>query len=180
MGLDRQNKRSYPKVVGWSSRQERTTWFRDRGQEIEAQPVAAIRTWTEPDGIAITLAEIFEDITIYLATEGIEPAGPPFTRYYIYRPDFIELEAGLPVAAPVVGKGRIAGRTLPGGRAVVTWHVGGYESLGKTYEAVKSYMRAQRIEGTADMWEVYWSDPGSVPDPSELKTQVIWPVKAQD
>ncbi len=146
-------------------------------RELEPQPVASIRTWTEPAGIAITLAQVFQDISLFLAREGLTPAGPPFARYHVLSPEYIEVEAGMPVPSPVTGKGKVSSGILPGGQAVVTWHQGSFESLRETYAQVQAWVNERGLECAPDTWEVYWTDPAQITEPAQWRTEIIWPLK---
>ena len=64
--------------------------------------------------------------------------------------------------------------TLPACRAVQAMHVGGYDTLDTTYEAVKQRMHEEGMKASDDMWEYYLSDQST--DPATWRTLVIWPV----
>ena len=53
-------------------------------------------------------------------------------------------------------------------------HVGGYDTLDTTYEAVKQRMHEEGMKASDDMWEYYLSDQST--DPATWRTLVIWPV----
>jgi hypothetical protein len=67
-----------------------------------------------------TISSAADDIPglfAWLAERGTEPAGPPFLRYNVIDMDReLQLEAGVPVAAPVAGDDRVRAGVLPGGR----------------------------------------------------------------
>ena len=53
-------------------------------------------------------------------------------------------------------------------------HVGSYDTLGTTYEAVKQRMREESPKASDDMWEYYLSDQST--DTATWRTLVVWPV----
>ena len=55
-------------------------------------------------------------------------------------------------------------------------HVGPYDTLAETYEAVMGKMQAEGVTPGSSMWEYYLSDPAAEPDPAMWKTLVVWPV----
>jgi AraC family transcriptional regulator len=55
-------------------------------------------------------------------------------------------------------------------------HIGPYDDLEKTYQALVARMAAEAVAPAEEMWEYYLSDPGAEPDPSRWKTLVVWPV----
>ena len=63
---------------------------------------------------------------------------------------------------------------LPACRAVQAMHVGSYDTLGATYEAVKQRMQEEGLEASDDIWECYLSDQST--DPATWRTLVVWPV----
>jgi effector-binding domain-containing protein len=66
----------------------------------------------------------------WLAERGIAPAGPPFFRYLLIDMEReLDVEAGVPVAAPVDGDGEVLAGVLPAGRYVATTHVGHPDQL---------------------------------------------------
>jgi effector-binding domain-containing protein len=146
-------------------------------KDFPIQPAATIRTTTTADG----LREFFDDalpaVASHLAGAGIEPAGPPFALFHEYDPEKVDLETGFPVAEPIEDGDRVRASDLPGGRAVVTWHVGPYEGLGDAHNEVNAYIEEQGLEPAGPAWEVYWTDPSAEPDPSKWRTEVIWPIK---
>ncbi|WP_034260738.1 GyrI-like domain-containing protein [Actinospica robiniae] len=65
------------------------------------------------------------ELLTYLAGEGIEPAGPVFVRYRVidmFRR--LEIEAGVPLAAPIRADGELHCDVLPAGRYVTYTHTG--------------------------------------------------------
>src|SRR5947209_3086071 len=49
-------------------------------KEIEAEPTLVIRVETTPNKLGETFAELLPEVSAYLASKGVEPAGPPFGR----------------------------------------------------------------------------------------------------
>ena len=105
-------------------------------------------------------------------------AGPPFALYRGMPTDVIDVEAGFPVAEPFSGgdEGGVTGGSLPAGHAFEAMHVGPYETLAETYEAIMGKMQAEGVTPGSSMWEYYLSDPATEPDPAMWKTLVVWPV----
>ena len=146
-------------------------------REAKAQPVLSIRITTTMAEMSSLLGALFGETFACAGSLGATPCGPPFARYHTWGGAEIELEAGVPVLQPVEGKGRVLAGELPGGRLAATWHIGPYDTIGGAYGALERWMGAQGLEPAGAPWEVYWSDPQEVPDPSQWKTEVIWPIK---
>jgi effector-binding domain-containing protein len=143
----------------------------------DAQNVASIRVKCKSEDISATLSVIFPEIMSHLNSEGVRITGVPFTRYHAIDGEQIDLEAGMPVAKPIEEKGRIKNSELPGGRTVLAWHVGPYEKLKEAHEALKGYVAANKLAARGGPWELYWTDPGVVPDPAKWRTQLFLPIE---
>lgn len=148
-------------------------------KEISAQPFVGIKASTTPDNVGATLGEILPEVWNYVTEKGLTPSGPPITRYFTYTDTTVDLEAIAPVSAPVEvdGGGRIKSGELPGGRAATTVHVGPYETISDSYDALHEWIGEQGLEAIGACWEVYLTDPTEVSDPSQIRTEIFWPVK---
>jgi effector-binding domain-containing protein len=107
---------------------------------------------------------------------GVTASGPPFTRYLAMAPDSVEFECGVPTPAPVAASGRARPIELSGGSIVVGWHVGPYDTIGATYEAMIRWIGEQGRSVRGPMWEVYWTDPQTNPAPATWRTEILIPV----
>lgn len=139
--------------------------------------VASIRVKCKPSEIAAQLAILLPEVMEHLHAVGAKMSGPPFSRYHAWNDQEIEMEAGIPVQAPIVGKGRVQPSTLPGGKAAMGWHVGPYEGLGAAHDGLAAFVAKGKHKARGGHWEVYWTDPGMVPDPSKWKTQLFVPIE---
>ncbi len=146
-------------------------------QERTPRPALAIRLHTSVADIPSTLAVALPEVWHAAEAMGLVPDGPPFTRYLSMPGDALDYEAGVPLPiAASAGRGRAVPVELPGGTVAVAWHVGPYETLAETYDALMRWIGEQGRAVAGPMWEVYWSDPAAEPDPSRWRTEVIVPV----
>jgi effector-binding domain-containing protein len=156
-------------------------------RELTPQPTAAVRV-TQPME-SMDLAALFDEhlpnIAHRLADMGIEPAGPPFGRYHQFGPDQVDVEIGIPLAAPASSlrplaeaePGELGASELPGGQVAITIHRGAYDGLSKTYDALHDWIHAQPGYDDGDgPWESYVDMPQDMADPSGARTEVIWPL----
>jgi effector-binding domain-containing protein len=108
---------------------------------------------------------------------GAVPAGPPFARYFHLGADRIEFEAGVPVDRAVPsGDGARPGE-LGGCRAAVALHVGPYQELSRTYDALMDWISGRGEQPSGAMWEHYLSDPDAEPDPATWRTEIFVPLR---
>lgn len=155
--------------------------------ELPSQRTIAVRV--QQPMAALDLRSLFDRympaISASLAANGLTPQGPSFARYHAYGPDIVDVEMGLPVAAPLpgirplqaVGSGQIGTSELPGGSAAMLIHSGSYRTLAKAYDVLHDWIGTQGRHEAPGPWEVYVVAPGAVLKTSDLRTHVYWPVK---
>ena len=146
-------------------------------RQIDAQPIVGIRTKTTMDKIAEVMGPLFGELYGYIQQSGQAPAGMPFAIYHAMDGGSLDLECGMPVAAPMTGTDRIRPGELPCGTAATVTHTGPYDDLGHTWAALTEWMKSQGLEPAGAPWEVYVTDPGAEPDPSKWRTDIFFPVR---
>ncbi len=145
-------------------------------REVQARPTLVSRGTTVPSGIGPTYQRLISAVRSHLASAGIEPDGPAYGRYLEYRPDYVDMEVGVPVTDAPEGSGEVSAGELPGGRVVSTWHVGAYTKLGAAYQALQGHLAAHGLEASGAPWEVYERGPAEDPDSATWRTEVVQPV----
>jgi effector-binding domain-containing protein len=75
------------------------------------------------------------------------------------------------------GAGRIAGREVAGGRAAYTLHAGGYDAVGPAYAALQRWIQEHGHEGAGAPRELYLVGPDQARSPTELRTELQWPIR---
>lgn len=115
----------------------------------------------------------------WLAERGAGLAGAPFFRYHVIdmAADRLDVEAGVPVAAPVEGEGDIRAGVLPAGRYVTVTHHGHPDQLAGVTDELLKWAAGQGLRwdmtesGGVEHWgcrlELYPTDPRVQPDPAE-------------
>jgi AraC family transcriptional regulator len=110
--------------------------------------------------------------------------GSLFARYHNFSTDLVDVEIGIPVAAPLpdlpavadVAAGEVGAGELPAGRAAITVHRGSYDGLSATYEKLHEWIHEAGESEGAGPWEDYVDDPGDMSDMSNVRTEVVWPL----
>lgn len=125
-----------------------------------------------PDAIGRAIGEV----AAAMEAAGVELAGPPFARYLAFEPQ-IRAEVGFPVLRPAPDVGRVVAGRLPGGRVASAVHVGPYDGLEQTYALLTRWLGELGLRTTGAMWEVYWSDPETDPDPATWRTEIFAPIE---
>ena len=148
------------------------------------QPYVAIRgqvSMAEIGAFAGRTGEVFG----WLGARGLTPAGPPFLKYNVI--DMmrqLEIDNGVPVAAPVDGDGDVVAGVLPAGRYATVTHVGHPSELMGATKALLDWAAGQGLTwdmscgSDGDRWggrlEFYLTDPREEPDMSKWVTQLAF------
>ena len=159
-------------------------------KQLDAQPILGIRTVVTHDKIGEAMGPLFGEIFGYIQQSGQAPAGMPFTIYYhmdggpldmggeaCVDGGQIDMECGMPVAAPMDGSGRIQASELPAGTVATVTNMGPYDNLPQTWSALTEWMEAEGLQAAGAPWEVYMTDPGADPDQSKWRTDIFFPVR---
>ena len=101
--------------------------------------------------------------------------GPPFGRYPSFSPEQVDVEIGIPVAAAMEPSDDIEPGEIPGGRYAVAVHVGAYDTLPQTYDALYAWVRENGHTDNGAPFESYIDDPQTKPM-DEVRTEVCIPI----
>src|SRR5215472_7045938 len=79
------------------------------------------------------------------------------------------VDFGVQVTRAFPQSGEVFATETPAGKVASALHVGPYERMGETHEAIQSWARANRTTLANKSWEIYgdWTD-----DPAKLETQI--------
>ena len=157
--------------------------------DLSPQPTAAIRVTQLM--AELDLASAFDHgmplVASRIAETGGRIGGPPFGRYHRFGPDVVDVEIGFPVASapdlpPLrdLPNGEVGLSELPGGPVARSVHRGSYDGLSHTYDALHEWIHAQPgYDDGPGAWESYVDSPADAADPSQLRTEVFWPLVRQ-
>ncbi len=146
---------------------------------LRGHHTASMRDEVALGDIPQALGRMFQVARDTLAKQDIEPDGAPFARYHSFG-DTVDLEAGIMVATPIQPDGDVKSSELPAGPAAIAIHVGPYESLGATYDAMERWLEASSHEASGGPWELYITDPSAEPNPNKWLTEVIFPLRPSE
>ncbi len=139
------------------------------------QHTAAIKMTRPVSGIGPAMAEAFPKIYHAVVSAGVEPAGMPLAVYFEMGPEETTFECAIPVPGLFTASGDVQPSSVGGGEAAFTVHVGPYDTIGQTWEALMGWLAAQGKTAAGHGWESYVDEPGQVPD-AELRTELYIPV----
>jgi effector-binding domain-containing protein len=149
------------------------------------QPYLGITKNVTTQTIGAVLPPLVGEVFGWLDARGVRPAAAPFFRYHVIDMEReMEVEVGVPVAAPVTGDDRVRAGVLPAGRYAVVHHLGRYEGL---YDATARLLRwgdehglkwDMTQTGSSERWgariEFYDTDPQEEPDPDRWLTELVF------
>ncbi len=144
--------------------------------EQNEQPVLSVRTHTSMDDLKATLGKAYQVIFRYLGEIGDSPAGAPFVGYYNMDMQNLDVEIGVPVAKPIVGKGEVIISSIPAGKQASCVYRGAYTQLGAAYEGLTKWIGDNGLIPTGVCYEFYLNAPEEVPE-NELLTKIVFLLK---
>lgn len=101
--------------------------------------------------------------------------GKPFNLYY--DPQYKEIDADIESCFPIRRSQQVEGisvRTLPGSRCISLVHIGPYEQLGRSYEALSAYIQENGCQTDQPIREIYLKGPGMIfkGNPQKYRTEI--------
>ncbi len=146
-------------------------WLR----QLAERHVAAIRATCPPHRARRTVADLLEMVMDAVGLQGLAPAGPLYARYHQLG-SVVDLEAGIPLAQPIVAHGLVTPGTLPAGPALCTIHTGLPGELHLKVRALHAFCKRAGLVATGGHWECYLSHPPRRGDGQECQVAVFLPV----
>lgn len=135
----------------------------------------------EGTGVPMTAIRDFFDSSFQLlgaavAQQGVAPATAAFARYAGQPTDTVDLAVGFGVGPDFVATEEVSVMEIPGGRAGQLVHVGGYDTLGASWDRLVGWLQGQG-EPLADWFlEEYLTEPVPGADPADMRTRLSYPL----
>lgn len=133
-------------------------------QELQLQHTAVLRRRVSHEGLGAFFATAFDEVVQTLVTQEAVASGPPFARYHALQGGDWDVEAGVPVQAPIRAAGEVHSSSLPAGTAAHVLHTGPFDDLGRAHEALSAWVQANGFRPYGEAWETYLDGP-EVPEP---------------
>jgi AraC family transcriptional regulator len=149
----------------------------DRFELIQrpAETVMAIRREMRADEVGQAMAECLPGVFAHVMKQGGAPARRPYMRYHRFG-ERVDLECGIPVQVPLAEADGVRAGEIPAGRYARGWHMGPFEGLAASHQALLACCEAEGLGPAGPPIEVYWSDPQQEPDPAKWRTEILLPV----
>lgn len=137
------------------------------------------RIETNMDSVGRDMPQAFTDVYKWMIRNRV-PFVPDMGCIAFYpdmefSPERFAAEVGFPVNGTAPASADIRELTLPEATVASVLHVGPYGELGAAYEALMSWIAAEKKTIAGPFREFYLNDPAFVPE-SELKTEIQVPV----
>ncbi len=123
--------------------------------------------------IAEAMGSAFGDVFGFVGQFNVTPLSMPMSLYLGMDPEVLRFRGGVMVSAEDAAKARepIKADTLPAGDVMMTTHVGPYDSMNQTHQALWRHMETEGIPGAFPIWEIYVDDPDNTA-PEALRTEI--------
>lgn len=147
-------------------------------RQVPEVRILSLRDQIPADAFPAFLGRTFGQLYGHVGRHGVTTLGHPFVIYHAFGPDRIDAEVCVPVAAdPPVGEG-LTVRTLPAATVAEVLHVGPYEALATTYEALAQWISDHGFATAGPIRERYLTGPADDVSPSEYRTEIEQPIEA--
>ena len=140
--------------------------------DLPARAAAVVRIEGPVADMPRMMGEAFELTTKAIMAPGASYAGHPFARYLSFGPQ-VAAEVGFPFSGTVEPTERVYLCELPAGPAVMTTHVGPYDTIGEAWERVQAWMKEHDLRASGPPWEAYLTGPH---DPGPPITEIFFPI----
>jgi len=139
-----------------------------RVQRVSPQLTAVVRFRASQSELSTLIPQACGKVWSFVRAAGIANPGRHLAIYFDCE---MNIECGVEVQEQFSGNGEIFCSSTPEGTAATAAHIGPYNCLGQTHDAVRQWCADQGYKLAGPSWEIYghWTD-----DPSKLRTDVYW------
>lgn len=141
-----------------------------------AQPAVAMRATLPVEKLKEFLGQAYCATIAYIGEMGAQPAGMPFACYHNMDMQALDVEAGFPVSRALPTRGELLAAEIPAGQCAACMHLGSYDSMTVTYEALSKWMAERGLQPAGVVYEFYHTGPETPPE--QTVTQIVFPLKA--
>lgn len=141
----------------------------------ESRPVAVVRRHVRRTDLARVVPACCGLVWRALGAQGLRGG----RHVAIYLDHAIHLEVGVEVDGPFLEQGEMVRSFLPAGLVATAIHLGPYQTLGRTHDAIQAWCQATGRRLAGPCWEIYghwqqeWND-----HPAAIRTDVGYLLEA--
>ncbi len=144
---------------------------------LEPQPILFIQRKLDQDELQQNMAECFGQLFSHGMQQGLAITGQPIARYTSIGPGLWTVDFVLPFSKVAEAVDDMQSGFLEGGTVVKGVHYGPYDALAESYVAIEKWLEKAGLFPRSANWEQYVTSPAEVPDPSDWRTDIYWPVE---
>jgi effector-binding domain-containing protein len=143
-------------------------------QQVSPRILAAVSRKVPLGGVVAAWKPALDQVWAFLRTQqGLRTDGHNVFLYChpTRKDDPMDVEFGVEVVRSFEPSGEVKPAATPAGEVAVALHVGPYDQLRKTHEAIHEFVRVNGRASAGVSWEIYgdWTD-----DPTKLETTVVY------
>jgi effector-binding domain-containing protein len=146
---------------------------------LPAQKLLLIKAEAKTPEIGQKLGEIYGRLGGIMKENGLEMAGAPMAMYDDPKNGMFTFEAGIPVSSKPKLKlpADVVFREFGMQSAAIAHFYGPYNKTGEAYPALQKMMAEKGKTIAGKPIESYVTDPMTVKNPLEIKTEIYWPIR---
>jgi len=148
-------------------------------RELAEQPTAVMCGRLEVADIPAWIGPAFGQVMAAMSADGVVSVGPPFARLARVEgmPTTFDIEAGFPGSRPLAAHpgAVVQPSRLPGGPAAVILHLGPYDAMLPTYQALDRWLAEHGLVAEGAPWECFFSEPEG--DAATWRTEIVQPYR---
>ena len=145
-------------------------------KDLPTRLTLAVRTRSPVQNLPQVLGQSYGAIMKYLGQLGEIPTGPPFVIYFNLDMQDLDIEIGFPVSKKFPDKETIKSSEIPAGNYASTVHIGPYDEMESTYNALNQWIQEKGYETKRFAIEFYYNDPNEV-GWENTQTEIQLPIK---
>jgi DNA gyrase inhibitor GyrI len=143
-------------------------------RQVNVRMLAAVRRQVRLGEVGSAWKPALDQVWAFLRNQpGLRTDGHNVFLYHhpSQRSAPMTVDFGVEVTRTFAPSGEVRPAETPAGEVAMAVHVGGYERLKETHDAIHAWAAASRRTFAGQSWEIYgdWSD-----DPSKLETTVVY------
>lgn len=137
-------------------------------RQVRADPIAVVRRRASPDQLSRVVPDACGQVWSFVRASGYAEAG---RHVAVYLDGEINLEVGVEATPAFVAGADVYLSATPAGSAAHAAHIGPYDRLRDTHDAIHAWCAKHNRRLAGPRWEIYghWTD-----DPSQLRTDIFY------
>jgi effector-binding domain-containing protein len=141
-------------------------------QNVTPHRIAAVRRQIRINQIASTWKPALDQVWAFLKQNpGLRTDGHNIFLYHHpeHRESPMDIDFGVEVTRSFERSGEVFATQTPAGKVATATHIGPYDRMGETHNAIHAWAAANRIKFAGQSWEIYgdWTE-----DTSKLETRI--------